>query len=292
MAPKKGTKMPNKKKPTPWKDEFYVRCYELARAGFNTHEIAKEIGVAYPTLQGWMLSKPALKEALSLANRMHDDADSVPNLLDYVYQRLPEPLRAVWDRVEEINETTNATREVELLMEQAGKTARQHLFLHAMVKYNFNPSEACRAVNVSKKSLDNWAKTDPDFFDLLAEMKWHITNFCEASLMELVRRLDPSAVRFALENLMPEKYASKKNVNITGDVKVEHRVKAADLPYEVQLQLLEAIEAKEKQKPALPYGIKELDPSEVTVRNGTHKELDNVVKEVQQDQNGQGKRGE
>lgn len=233
---------------TTWRDENYVRAYRFASEGLSRRKIAKALGVSIHTFTDWYKAKPALRDAIAQARRPNGDTLSFQ---DYVYKRLPRRLKKVWDRINKAGNSKSAQERVEALLEGTGRTARQHLFLYALPACNFNPSEACRKLNIHRAQLDSWMRTDPDFTDLVEEMQWHKKNFFEEALVDLVRERDTSAVLFANRTQNKDRGyddTKKLDLNVAGSVTVEHNlVPLHKLDFDTRRLLLEKIEEVEAE---------------------------------------------
>lgn len=242
-----------------WNDNFYIQIYDLAREGMNNKEISEIINVSYKTLRRWIEEKPALKEALTKARGKKSDkptgvVSSVQTFMEYVYKQLPEDLKDTWDELQAYEKETNAIRKVELLLHNKGERVRQHLFLHALVCSNFNASEACRRVNITKNTFDGWLLADTGFAELVDQMIWHRKNFFESALVGLVAQGDASATIFANRTMNRDRgYDMKTTVDITGGVLHGHvDLETLNLPVEVLRQLRGAAREKLQAQEPIP----------------------------------------
>lgn len=235
-----------------WKDIFLVRAYELARNGLKDSQIAQALGTSRVSFTKWKETKPALNEALRLAraNLTSNSKNGVEQFLDYVYERLSPDLKAIWELL--VSEEESEIQRAEKIMEARGDRIRQKLFLHALVHYCFNPSQACRAVNISKSVLDRWIAQDAEFAALVAEMEWHKKNLFDGKLVELVMSGDPAAIIFANKTMNRDRGYNDK-------VEVEHKhshshaivaVQVDALSIQAKKEMLAQLQAKRKQLPA------------------------------------------
>ena len=258
-----------------WDDTVYVKAYELAAAGESDAAIARACGVSGLTFAAWKKRRPALRDALERARA--PGAPAQQTFRDYVYGALPQHLKELWDRLNAC-EGHGAAR-VEHLLSPHGKAARQHLFLYALVHCDFDPSEACRRVNVSARTLEGWRRHDPEFAELCDEIHWHKGNFFEAALVARVREGDPACTIFANKTFNRARgYQDRVKVEQSGKVEHEHTHAHAlvpldrlDLPLDVLRMIVERCDnlGQEQPPPALPpprtvegtvYGLKEEAP--------------------------------
>lgn len=254
-----------------WRDEYYLQAYEMAKDGATEYGIGEALGIRKYRWQRWLTEKPALKEAIHRgkeAGGRNTQPGGTSIFMDYVYKRLPNELRGVWERIVELEndlEEPNAETLLEALTEKLGKTARQHLWVHALVSSNFNSSEACRRVKVSMQSVHNWVKSDPGFGAILQQIHEAKKDFVEGSLFRLIQRGDSPATIFASKTLNSDRgYNPKTEVNhlINGEVKHLHElvdVQELDaLPLEDRLRILNAMKSKRKELSA---------PTEIVTQN-------------------------
>jgi hypothetical protein len=165
---------------------------------------------------------------------------------------------------------------IDALFAKKGVHARMHIWLYAFVHYNFNKSAACRSVNISNDTFNNWLKTK-DFKELLAAMQECKQDMFEEALVTLVRSGEPSAVIFANKTMNKGRgYNSDQKIvhEITGKVEHEHTgeigmkidLAELDLPFEVLSTIKEALQRKktmEKEEPILVHKIgAEVDENE------------------------------
>jgi len=230
-----------------WKDSYYVRIYQLAREGAKDAQIARALGVTPATFVVWKKKKPAINKALYEARGKGPTHEQFG---DYVYKRLSPALKEVWDKVVLLDRQPNGIQRIEAMLAENGTRVRQHLFVHALIHANFNMSEACRRVNVTKATFSSWVRDDPEFAALTDEIFWHRQNYCEGALFKLIRRGIPSAILFANETLNAQRgYARKTNLQVAGTVQHNHlhapvNLDALDIPVELQERLLEAMRTK------------------------------------------------
>lgn len=225
-------------------EDVYVEAYRLAKSGLSDTAVADALGCSRGTFKTWRKKYPALRKALAKA-RLPDK--SVETFQEYVYDRLPEHLRAVWDEIQQCQTEPNAIGRIEALLKDQGRRGRQHLFLYALVNSNFDLSEACKCVQIHRRTLDRWVTTDPGFAELLDEIDWHKANFFEGALVALVRAGVPAAVMFANRTFNAKRgYGTTKQVNVSVNGEVNHTHTAVpiddlNLPLEVRKQMLDKV---------------------------------------------------
>lgn len=246
-----------------WRDSHYIKAYDLARTGLADEKIADAMDVTNQTLVNWKKKRPALQEAITLGRAMYSSPKSATEkFFDYVHGRIPDHLQKIWDEVLGNFDHPNGITRVEALFKDKGRRARQHLFLHALVHYSFNPSEACRAIAISKEVLDYWKEHDADFAGLLDEIHWHKRNYLASFLFNRCMAGDTAAIIFANKSLNPEEYGDRSKLTIDGSLthKHEHVVRLEDsgIPIELQEQLLEQMRAKQLKVIDAPIPAKEL----------------------------------
>ena len=246
--------------PLKYRPEHPFRIYQLARDGYSLSRIAEAIGIRLDTLTYWRDNFPEIQAALDTAKTDREAGGT--SVKEWVYGRLPDDLKDLWDRIAAVAEEDSGVAAVEAVLSDKGERVRQHLFLHALVEHNFDPSKAGAVVNVGKATLDRWTQ-DPGFARLVDEVVWHKGNFVEGQLMALVRQGDPAAVIFASKTLNRDRgYDTKVTVEHKGSV--DHRVKVDDLnlPLDERVRILEAVRAANRPK-ALPARTGEVIEGEV-----------------------------
>lgn len=251
--PKKGV--------TRFKEEYYVRAYEMAKDGLGVDEIGEVLGVSHMGMRQWLEKFPALKSAVQrgrdAARGRHTRA--LKRYTDYVYGRLAPEVKAIWDKMVEGEEHGDGkwnpdTVEAALGPFASSKKVRQHLFVHAYLTCNFNVSEACRRVNVPRKTFEVWCCRDADFRKLFQELKDVKGDFFESALIQKVMEGDPSCVIFANKTFNRDRgYNDKVTVEHkhSGSVEMITSDVLDKLPVEVKRKILEEYR---RSQLALPEG--------------------------------------
>ncbi len=231
-----------------WKDTNYVRVYELARSGMEDNKIAKVLGVQMNTLKKWKGNRPALRDAFDRARAPRGEMPAT--FLDYVHDRLPSHLKELLDKIEACDKEGNGIVRIEAMLQDAGKRARQHLFLHSLIASNFNISRACSRVNISRRTFHAWVEKEPYFAQLMDEIHIYKKDFFEGALVGLVEEGDTSATIFANRTFNRDRgYNEKVEVEHTGTVNHNHLVvdvDSLDLPIEIRKTILLAMREKRK----------------------------------------------
>lgn len=255
-----------------WDDSFYLRTYELAKLGLTDQEIATSLGVSAYCFTKWKQFRPALRDAVQKGRRSRPGPNE-ESLEQYVYNRLPHHLKELWERINACHKLNNGVLRAEAMLEEAGLRARQHLFLYALTRSGFNPSEACKRLNVRKSTLDSWVRLDPDFADLLREMHWHKGNFFESALIRKVAEGDPACIVFANRTFNRDRGYSEKvsvegkhlHAHVTPDPTAPDRtvpVSALNLSLDVRRAIVEAY----RRNNLLDLGELEDTPRERSIR--------------------------
>lgn len=253
-----------------------VEVYRMAKAGMSQTEMESHLGVNHATFWRWQSRYPELKQALEMAQKELEDGPTFPQ---WVYSRLPDNLKELWDQIEEWEHEPNAVAKIELMLADHGKRVRQQMFLHALCMSNFSPSTAMARVGLSKSVLDRWIAGDAEFAELVEEIQWHKANFFEESLCKLVAAGHPAAVIFANRSYNAKRgYASQSEVSVNGQVSINGTVLHGVLdlseliPYltnQAKQELLEAIRKRDYEKskalsPQVMPSVEELVSQEIT----------------------------
>lgn len=248
----KKPKRRRSKKSRAWKDDFFARCYEYARAGLSDTKIAATIGVSIPTLRKWKEERPALRNAINRGRRQHNSGED-SSFREYVYQRLAPDTQALWDEINSVDREENGVLKIQRMMEQTGKLQRQQLYLFALTASNFNKSEALRKTCLPKRTVDFWSETDPTFAELVDEIHWHKKNFFEGALVNLVKEGDRLATIFANKTINRDRgYNDKQEIEVSGTVQHDHNhfisIEDLTLPLEVRQQILAAYREQKQER--------------------------------------------
>ena len=89
-------------------------------------------------------------------------------------------------------------------------------FLKTFEKTNFNISETCRQLKVSRNKFYKWLKLDDDFRERYETLKEVYIDLAESQLIKLVQKGDFKAIRYLLDNL-----GKKRGYNQPQEVKHE-----------------------------------------------------------------------
>ena len=253
--------MTTKKRPVKkrvWTNRNYVVAYEYARAGLNESQLADAMGVNRLTLRKWRADDPDFHDAILRGRSFRERTTGATiSFHEYVFNRLPPDLKELWEEIAECETAPNGLLRMEAMFAEQGIRVRQHLFLYALTSTNFNASEACRRVGISKSTLDDWVRRDPKFAELMDEIHWHKGNFFEDKLITLVNAYEPTAVIMANKTFNKDRgYGQTVEVKHSGHVNHAHAVVTVgelQLPLGVRQAILVAMRDHQQQSnlPAL-----------------------------------------
>jgi hypothetical protein len=247
----KKKKLKNNVNAEKWDNRLYIQIFQLARSGLSDEKIAEAIGYSLIQFRRRKRKDPALKDAIQQGRNA--DVPASDQFKDYVYSKLPEELRWVWDEIMSFQETDNAIAKMEELMRDKGKRVKQRLFLYALYHFHFNYEKAMRMLDVSKKELERWT-LEPEFSELLQEIEWHTSQYFGNKAMAMARKGHPAMVKFCAQSLDPRfrKRPSEKNVNVSvsgqiGHAHVQVNKIMEHLPLEQRKLLLDRIREEKKE---------------------------------------------
>lgn len=254
-SPKVNGELPKKVKKSKDKIECYkdyqlFQIYDFAKTGYNQKQIAEAIGVEWKVFSKWYKQYPLVKKAVAYGKNYTQEIASGTSFKDYVYEKLPEDLKEVWNKITQWEDSDNSYNLITTLLKSKGREAKQYLFIHALITKSFNPSEALKALCMKKSELDNWMLAGDGFAELINQIQWHKGNFFEEALISAVGRGDTAAIIFANKTFNAQRgYESKLSVDISGTVAHNHThtdigIDDLDLPLEIKLQILDALEKK------------------------------------------------
>lgn len=242
----KTKKVKKKKRHYGFKPEWYVESYKLSRSGLSDKKIAAALGISYMTFYRYKKEDKTLQKALD--DGRQGGVKPMESFRDYVFHRLPENLKEIWDEIQACDaEEDSPITHLENYLSEAGLRGRQHLFLYALVHYNFSISDACRAVNIRRSTFNDWMG-DYEFAELIKEINQAKKDFFEAALVGAVKNGETSAIIFANKSLNSDRGygASEKKVKVSVEGSVDHAhthtisVNDLNLDLEAKMKLLEA----------------------------------------------------
>lgn len=248
MAGKRGVPNDGQSK---WDDAYYLRAYDLARAGATNKSIAEDLGVSHDCFCRWEKKRPALRDAIARGrSQVKVDGSCSLSLRDYVYLRLPPDIQLLWDEVLRIQRERLPMTDTEALLQEQNTQVRQRLYVHALLATCFNPSKACRILCITYQEVMQWLKTDRNFLDLMEEVEWHRANFFEAHLCRAVARGDVQAAIFANKTYNASRgYRDGVKPPLEDTTPEEtSRLEELDLPVEVLEKIAEALDRKKSRK--------------------------------------------
>lgn len=202
-----------------------IDIYRWAKSGNTNEEIAKKCHIAISTFNDrWRVNYPETEYALEQGRKdRKEEGEKGGSLVDYVYERLSPELRRVWDEIEFWQEHAQGPEKIEGILGKESVKVRQHLWMHAMLVSDFNGSDACRMVNISKRTLDKWLAEDPDFPALVDELNYHKKNFFESQMIRMGKAFSEKAVIHANKTLNRDRgYGEKISVEHSGSVQHNH----------------------------------------------------------------------
>lgn len=225
-----------------------VSIYRYAKLGFSEEAIWEALPVADKTWKSWKKKFPEIKEAIRMGRTETEDGG---NWHRFIYDRLPEDLKKIWDDIDQWDELPNGMAKIESLLSNHGKKVRQQLFLYALIHTNFSASRAMAKVCIDKDTLDYWIQNDEGFATLVEEIQWHKGNFFEEHLIGLVKAGDVGATIFANRTFNKDRgYAVKNSVDVNVTGQIEHNLvdlTELELSKEVRMAIMDAMRAH-KQK--------------------------------------------
>jgi hypothetical protein len=235
-----------KRKSSSWDNRFYVRVYELRRSGYtNKKAVAEVLGVTALTLDNWLRTDDALKDAWdSGAQKRSESGADGATLRSFVYDRMPPHLQSLWDKIEACDNNTQGTLRLAEIIGGASKESQQRLYLYALVNCGWNASEARKKCGLPLSVIKGWVETDPDFSEMVDEIDAAKKDYFENALVDLVSARDTSATIFANKTFNRDRgYGESRKVEVSGTIEHQHHVLSVDsleLPLEVRRAILDA----------------------------------------------------
>ncbi len=235
-----------------WQNRYYVDIYILASKGYNDTQIAGALSIPLDTFKGWKKRKPTVKYALKEGKNPSKNG-AITNVLDFVYDRLPDTHKELYDEIMRAGDKKNEKNgyeRVRKLLENEGEDTRKMLFLYAIVNSNFNKSAAMKKVCVSTTVLSRWMK-DPEFTSLMDRIHDGMKDFYEGALVQACADGETQAIIFANRTKNKDRgYGDKLEMEHTGKITHEHtfQLDIAKLSLKAQREVFSQMEAFEKQQ--------------------------------------------
>ncbi len=215
------TRKPKNRK-TKYSPEIVEKLRELFFVGNHTiREASKIVGLKAETLLKWVNIYPDVRKLMEKVRTRPTTATKT--LAQYAYDRLDPELQHYWDRLKEFDEEPNAVRKIEMLLGNSPRI-RQHLYIHALIKFNFRNSMACRFLNISPDCVERWVREEEEFARLIENLKIAKKDFFEGALLNLVAGGDPNAILFCARTQLKDRgYTEKTEIQHTHAGKVDHK---------------------------------------------------------------------
>lgn len=237
----KGPRKPPKKEVT---IDFLLSFYEAFLREYEITKIAAALDTTAGTLHQWCEKFPELKLAKEKAEKSRQAQNTFSG---YIYNHLSTEAKKVWDEIQFWNEAEPTNGKVNKILSGYPKKLRQEIFVHALIQYGFNLSEACRIAHVSRQTLDAWRRDDYEFLQMIEEIEWHKRNFFEHALVDLVAMRNPGAVMFVNRTKNADRGYSEK---LAIDVNAHHasgiNIEELDLPIDIRKEILTAMRKKKE----------------------------------------------
>lgn len=238
---------------TKFKIAMAFTIYELAKAGSSEDTIAKALGIHPTSMHNWKKKFKAVREALDQGRAIAKNKKESGDFYQFIAGRLPVDLHDLWNELLEADDDPNAISRLEKMISLHGRKARQRLFLHALIHFNFDIGRACRFVNIQRATFNNWKTSDVEFASLIDEITEIRGDFYEHALVRLIMQGSAPATIHANKTFNAARgYSVKMDVNVTGEVKHTHVMKVGELnlPFDVRVAMLEAIRTKREEDAA------------------------------------------
>lgn len=225
---------------------YYVRVYELSRAGTPREGMAQILGVPESSFRRWYRENPYLREAINAGRRLPQATNNVsgPTFAEYVATRLPDELIPLWNELNDIfqvpyDASKDTASAIETLFAGRSERMRQMIFIHSLPAVNFSKSEAMRRINVNHRTFKRWLK-QADFRELFNEIMGDVKkDFFESLLIRAANAGDTGAIIFGNKALNADRgYGNKLQIEHSGTVGHLHESvdtdDLSDMPVEIQ----------------------------------------------------------
>lgn len=251
-----------------WKEELIIKIYEYAKAGYHKVEIAQLLGITYATFMSWREKYPTVRYALKKGYAWKkENKTGTQTWEDFVIGRLPDKEKDLWNKINQLGkDKIGGVAKIEMLLDRAGKQARQYLFIHALMKCKFSLTKACQKVNISKATFNKWKETDPDFVSLVDMIQEAKKDFFESALIRLVESGDSPATIMANKTLNKDRGYGERSEHAPSVGTVNYTVINVDelnLPLETRRNILDSLRKKVNSKEISSAAIPALNPANI-----------------------------
>ncbi len=210
--------------PNVWTPDRIWQGYECALSCPTDKELAVALQISDERLRQWKGEQPAFYRAILAARaRSGDVRAGAMALSQHISNSLPDDLRELWAGLQDENAPNNPAK---MAIATKGDYDRQRLLVHALSSTQFDLNRCMRLLNISKATLDRWAKDDPRFVRLWEEMVHAKKNFIESALMDLIGEGNTRAILFANERLNKDRGYGQ---TVTVEGTINHKVAVLDL---------------------------------------------------------------
>lgn len=236
-----------------WKPKEIFWAYDLYSRGETDATVAGILGVPLRTFQKQWDSQPAMGAARKYGRKRYEESKSLRvEFEDIVIGSLPPKLKEIWDRLKRERKEGPSSSNIQPTQHMEMRE-KQILFIHAWYTMRFDTVKAAKFIGISYSQVMNW-RSSGEFKSLMDGMRELQKDFVENSLMSLVRMRNPNATIFAAKTLLKDRGYSEET-RVTGKIEHQHDVNVhaqidltdLDLPVDVQLMVMEAIERREKR---------------------------------------------
>jgi len=244
-----------------WSPDMYYIIYDLASKGLPNTKICEELGINQSTMANWLRQPkiqgftppdgPTLKRCLAEARKPKPKDDSVATFLEFVFDRLPDHLKGLWEEINACDQAPQGQKRKTQILRMQSKRILQHLFLYAFCQTNFNISNACQVISITRETYIQWTK-EINFKRLMLEINEAKKDFFESQLVKAAKKGDTKAIIFANKSLNKDRgYTEKTIVEHTGTITHSHTMINLDelyLPVNIRMAVLQAVKRLEERK--------------------------------------------
>lgn len=231
--------------------KYHVRMmidiYSMARDGYNDKIIAKALGVTPAAFCLWKKKYKSVQYAFKKAEK---DKKSIDNMdwTEYIKNRIPDHLKSLWNEISQYDSNASGYEMAQQLLHRKSRRIRQDLLCHAILACNFNLTKALRKVGVARCTFVKWMENDPEFVELLNEVREIKQDLFEEGLIRLVRAGDSPAIIFANRTVNRKRgYGEHVSTSFEANINVTSLpLHELDLAPEILRALMEAMN-KRKQ---------------------------------------------
>jgi len=227
--------------------KYMIDIYNMVKDGFSDKNMAKHFGITCSCFCNWKKRYKSVQYAIKKATK---DRKSVNDMdwSEYIKNKIPDHLKPLWKEITQFERDASGYDLARQLLKKKPARIRQELLCHAILACNFNMTKALRKTGVTRSMVNYWTENDPEFIQLLNEIKDIKGDLFEEGLFRLVRAGDSGAIIFGNKTLNRKRgYGEHVTTSFEANINVTALpLHELDLAPDILRAILEAVNKKKQ----------------------------------------------